>query len=179
MRDINLNNYKQITAQERTNLTVLALSRNDIKEADRLYDSCPKYEYKVADKEYNCRLMAIPIINHLFLEQCVYHYNILAKIDSTILLLEATSLPCLSEENEARFDRLYHNHDLHVGKLKALYQGFRQFCYQIRIDAEGALKTIGTERCCFNVKQYLDSAIEPAPEDIEQAKAMFLECWIF
>ncbi len=179
MRDINLNNYEQITAQERTNLTVLALARNDIKEADRLYDTCPKYEYKVADKEYNCRLMAIPIINHLFLEQCVYHYNVLAKIDSTILLLEVTSPPSLNEENDAKFDRLYHSRDLHVGKLKALYLGFRQFCDQIGIDAEGALKPIGIERCCFNIKRYLDSVIEPALEDIEQAKAMFLEYWEF
>lgn len=179
MRDINVNHYGQITAQERINLTLLALARNDIKEADRLYDTCPKYEYKVVDKEYNCRLMAIPIINHLFFEQCVYHYNVLVKINSTILLLEATSPPRLNEEDAARFDRLYQSHDLHVDKLKALYIGFRQFCYQIGIDAEGALKTINIEHCCFNIKQYLDSIVEPAPEDIEQAKAMFLECWAF
>lgn len=179
MRDINLNNYGQITAQERINLTILALARDDIKEADRLYDTCPKYEYKVVDKEYNCRLMAIPIINHLFFEQCVYHYNVLAKIDSTILLLEATSPPCLNEENSTRFDRLYHSHDLHVGKLKALYQGFSQFCYQVGIDGEGALKMIGVDCCCFNIKQYLDFAIEPAPEGIERAKSMFLEYWYF
>jgi hypothetical protein len=179
MRDISLNNYGQITAQERINLTILALARNDIKEADRLYNSCPKYDYKVADKEYNCRLMAIPIINHLFFEQCVYYYNILVKINSTILLLEATSPPCLDEENATRFDRLYQSHDLHVSKLKALYLGFRQFCYQIGIDAEGALHMIGVERCCFDIQRYLDSAIEPAPEDIEWAKAMFLEYWGF
>ena len=179
MRDINVNHYGQITAHERFNLTILALGRSDIKEADRLYDTCPKYDYKMADKEYNFRLMAIAIINHLFLEQCVYHYNVLAKIDSTILLLEATSPPCLDKEEASRFDRLYHSHDLHVGRLKALYQGFRDFCYQIGIDREGILKTIGAERCCFDIQRYLDSAIESVPEEIEQVKTMFLECWGF
>ena len=50
MRDININHYGQIKAQERFNLTILALRRFDIKEADRLYDTCPKYERKVTDK---------------------------------------------------------------------------------------------------------------------------------
>ena len=90
MRGINLSHYGQITAQERLNLTILALGRYDIKEADRLYDTCPKYDYHVADKEYNCRLMAIIFIKQIFFEQCIYHYNILAEIDSTILLMEAT-----------------------------------------------------------------------------------------
>lgn len=178
MRNISLNNYEQITAQERINLTMLALARGDIKEADRLYDTCPKYEYKVADKEYNCRLMAIPIINPLFFERCVYYYNILARVDSAILLLEATSLPSMNEEIAVRFDRLYRSHELNVGRLKALYEGFQQFCCQVDIDGEGALKTIGIELCCFNIKRYLDSTVEPAPKDIEQAKAMFLNYWV-
>lgn len=179
MRNINLNNYGQITAQERINLTMLALARGDIKEADHLYDTCPKYEYKVTDKEYNCRLMSMPIINHLFFERCVYYYNTLARIDSVILLLEAMSPPCLNEEITIRFEKLYHSHDLNIGRLKALYQGFREFCCQIGIDEEGALQMIGIERCCFHIQRYLDSKVEPAPEDIEQAKAIFLECWVF
>lgn len=179
MRDINLSNYKQITTQERLGLTVSALARGDIKEADRLYDTCPKYNYNLADTEYNCRLMAMPLINHLFFEQCVYHYNVLAKIDSVILLLEATSPLGLNEEDTARFNRLYRSHDLTASRLKALYEGFKQFCYQIGLDAEGALKTTGIELCCFDIKRYLDSAIEPAPKEIEQAKAIFLEHWVF
>jgi hypothetical protein len=179
MRDINLNNYGQITAQERINLTIAALARGDIKEADRLYDTCPKYEYKVADKEYNCRLMAMPIISHLFFERCVYYYNTLARIDSTILLLEATDTPYLNEADDIRLNRLYYNRDLNMGKLKALYEGFRQFCCQISIEVEGALKTMGIERCCVDIERYIASTVVPTPEDIERAKAMFLEHWVF
>lgn len=178
MRDINLNNYGQIMAQERFNLTISALARGDIKEADRLYDTCPRYDYTMADKEYNCRLMKMPIISHLFFERCVYYYNTLARIDSAILLLEAMSPPSLDEEDAARFDRLYHSRDLNTGGLKALYSGFREFCHQIGIDGEGALKTMGVEHCCVSIRQYLDSDVEsPPPEEIKQIKIMFLEHW--
>jgi hypothetical protein len=103
----------------------------------------------VVDKEYNCRLMAMPVINQLFFERSVYYYNALARIDSAILLLEATSP-----------------------------QGFREFCCQLGIDGEGALKTIGVEFCCVDIERYLSSDVESAPKDIDQARVMFLEYWI-
>ena len=49
MRNINCKHYGQLSPQERTNLTVLALARNDTQEADRLLDTCPKYTYRAHD----------------------------------------------------------------------------------------------------------------------------------
>lgn len=69
MRNINEKHYEQFTPQERINLTISALVRADINEADRLWNTCPVYTYKTRDLEYNCRLMAITLINAKFFEQ--------------------------------------------------------------------------------------------------------------
>jgi len=178
MRDVNIKTYEQLTPKERINLTISALAREDIVEADRLYDTCPKRDYTVCDKEYNCRLMILPCIKYLFYTQCAYYYNILVKIDSIILLIEATSVQNPSEE-DARYDKMHDRHDIFVGRLKALHQGFLQFCDQAELDGQDLLKTMNIQDTCFDINKYLAYDIDPEQADIAAIKALFLECWQF
>lgn len=178
MRDISLKAYEQMTPKERINLTISALARADFTEADRLYDTCPKRDYTVCDKEYNCRLMALPSIKYLFYTHCVQYYNTLAKIDSIILLIEATSFKNPHEE-DSRYDIMLDSHDIFVGRLKALYQGFLQFCDQAELDGQGLLTTMDIQGTCFDINKYLEYDVAPVQTDIEALEAMFLECWQF
>lgn len=178
MHDVSLKAYGQLTPKERINLTISALAREDFTEADRLYDSCPKRDYTVCDKEYNCRLMSLPSIKYLFYTKCVYYYNILVKIDHIILLLEATSLTTPHEE-DSKYDKMLVRHRIFVGRLKALHQGFLQFCDQAELDGHDLLKTIDVQGTCFDIIKYLTYNVAPDQPDIDAIKAMFLECWQF
>lgn len=178
MRDINLKEYIQLKPQERTNLTLLALARGDFKEADRLSDYCPRQTYSMMDKGYACRMIAIPIIKHLFYEQCVYYYNILVRIDYTILLLEAMPDPSLCEE-DSEYNQLHKRQVVCQAKLKAVYQGFMDFCMEAGLDNDAMLKNICVEHSCFKMNEYLDSDIALDQEHTAYVKKMFLECWEF
>lgn len=174
MRDINLNNYRQIRAQERINLTISALARGDIKEADRLYDTCPTYCYKIADHEFNGQLQAIYSIIDLFFWLCFCYYRNAAKLDSE-LQPEDKSQKSLDEKIIRKFE----NRNSNICSLKALYQGFREFCQQVGIEAEEVLKIMDIKRYCPDIQTYLDfdHTDPPDPDEIERFKDMFLGYW--
>lgn len=173
MRGINLN-YGQLTAKERFNLTISALMRGDFKEADRLYDTCPKYDYTMADKEYTCRLHIMSNINSIFSGECVYYYSNAAKLDSE-LQREGKRQEDLDDDIIERYEA----RDSNIRSLKALYRGFSEFCNQVGIEAAEALKIMGIERCCPDIQTYLDfdDTDPPDPDEIERFKDMFLGYW--
>lgn len=176
MRSVNLKDYQHITPQERVNLTIAALAREDFTEADRLTDSCPMHLYRMRDKEFCSRMLALPSIQHLFYEQCVYHYNILIRIDYAALFLEDTDSEHMNEKQPS-FDKVHKRYDMLVSRLKAVYQGFMLFCDEVGLDSEAMLKTISVEQSCFSIKKYLESDYEPDQKYTESIKNMLLDCW--
>ncbi len=170
MRNINDSRYEQFDTAERFSLTISALARNDLKEADRLLDTCPRFHYKVIDFEYFDRIFTINIITLLFFQKCVYQYNVI-KMAENYLILIARMEPAWEDQKKALDKR-----DLHISQLKALYQGLRLFCSHIGINSDDFLKTI-PNHVCFDIDEYLSSGIEASKEDIERAKNIFLEHW--
>lgn len=117
MRDINEIRYEQFEPTERFSLTMSALARDDFKEADRLWDTCPKFRYRSHDFEYTNRVMAINVITLIFFQKCVYQYNII-KMAEHYLLLIARMKPTWEDQKKALDKR-----DEHIALLKSLYQG--------------------------------------------------------
>lgn len=176
MQNFSLRNYKHITPQERINLTLLALSRGDIKEADRLSDTCPKKNYIMMEKEYACSVMAIQSIIHTFYVECVYYYNILVKIDNSILLNELMLDPKMPQEDSV-YDNMQNRRNVFISRLKAVYQGLKWFCDETGIVTDGMLEVIDVECSCFYIHKYLDCNIEANNEYSGSIRDLFLEYW--
>lgn len=48
--------YDSLTPDQRIHATLAALARDDMKEADRLADTCPEHTYRMKDSAYIMRL---------------------------------------------------------------------------------------------------------------------------
>jgi hypothetical protein len=92
MRDISDRQYEKFVPEERFSLTMSALARDDLKEADRLWDTCPWFSCRSIDFEYALRVQAMPLITLIFFQKCVYQYNKI-KLAETYLLLIASENP--------------------------------------------------------------------------------------
>jgi hypothetical protein len=172
MHDISDRGYEKLAPEERFSLTMSALARNDLKQADLLWDTCPRFSYRAIDFEYANRVLATNIITLLFFQKVVYHYNVI-KLAETHLLLIARNNPTRDQQKNALNKRYEH-----ISKLKAFYQGIKQFCEKVGINYEDFLKTV-PDHVCFDIDVYLSSDIEPKEEEIESAKNLLLEHWQF
>lgn len=175
MLDVNDKHYQQFTPQERVNLAIAAMARNDIKEVERLWDTCPFYQYRTRDLEYKARFTAITLITSVFFEKCVYHYNVIQKANTYALLTDDLN-PSQNEKISAKVER---TRELHTALLIALYRGLAAFCTQVGLSYEDLLKTTYIQATCFDIEIYLALESEIDAAYIQQAKEMFLEYWHF
>ncbi|KTD73915.1 hypothetical protein [Legionella tucsonensis] len=184
MRQINDNQYTQFTPKERVNLTFAALSRGDETEADRLWQTCPRYRYVAHDFEYTLGVSALTVLGSLFFEKCVTHYNLIKRAELLIMGSEQD----LEYEEKEGFDDfaiqarkfielLNKTQQTHISKLKGLFEGFRQFCSEEGFDSENILRTIPVHGCCHDLDALLASDIQIDPQHVSQVKDIFLEQW--
>jgi len=151
------------------------MARNDSKEVERLWDTCPIYQYRARDLEYKARFTAITLITSVFFEKCVYHYNIIQRANTYDLLTDGMS----PSENETISTKVDHIRERHISLLIALYRGLAEFCTQTRLNYEDLLKTIYIEETCRDIEIYFALEVEINPAYIQCAKEMFLEYWHF
>ena len=173
MRAIKEKEYGLFTPEERFSLTITALARGDFKEADRLWDSCPRHSYRAIDFEYANRVMATTLITLYFFQKCTYHYNLI-KMAEHYLLLMSKNEPDRSEQANALKIR-----GNHITQLKALYEGLKLFCEHVGLVSDDFLKKIQLESTLFDIDDYLCESTEPTTDEIENAKNAIFELWLF
>jgi hypothetical protein len=182
MRQIHDNQYTQFTPKERLNLTFSALSRGDEAEADRLWQTCPRHRYVAHDFEYTLGVSALTMLGALFFEKCVMHYNLVKRAELMIISSEQ-DLECEEKEgfkdlaNQSRkfIAILNKTQQAHISKLKGLFEGFRQFCFEEGLDSENILKTIPIASCCYDLDRLLTNDIQINSQYLDQIKNFFLE----
>lgn len=185
MRQIHDQQYAEFTSRERLNLTVAALARGDMAEADRLWQTSPRYHYMTHDLEYTEGVGSLIMLSSLFFEQCVYHYNLIKKAQMFIMGLEQDlddekkeGLTDLVTQTRKLLDVASKAQDVHVSKIKALFEGFKKFCIEVGLDSEAVLKTISINDCCNDIDFFLSSDIKIDETYINATKQFFLERWI-
>lgn len=77
------------------------MARNDIIEVERLWDTCPRYQYRARDLKYKACFTTITLITTVFFEKCVYHYNIIQKTNTYALLTDDLN-PSENEKTSAK-----------------------------------------------------------------------------
>ena len=186
MRPVRDQQYGQFTPEERTTLTFAALSRGDEKEATRLWQTCPRYDYKCYDLEYTMRVTTIIMIGALFFEKCVGHYNLIKKAEILILSTKQ-DLKGKNVENQQNFRcqtkpliaLSNKTQELHLSKIKGLFHGFKQFCSTVGLDSETILKTVLLKDCCHDLDAMLETEIELNVQYANKMRSFFLEHWDF
>lgn len=186
MRQISDNQYEQFTPEERAQLTFSALARNDEAEANRLWNTCPRYRYKMADIEYTQRVNLQILIGSVFFQKFVCGYNNLTKIE----ILSSEFLNDLEHEEEAgifafkdKISKLIKIADDAKIKccvqLKSLYYGFERFCNEAGINHVDTLKSLSIEDACPDIDIILSSSLEATETDIFNSFEMFKSYWHF
>jgi len=186
MRQVNDTQYQQFTPAERVQLTLAAIGRGDEAEANRLWQTCPNYHYEETDIEYTSRISALIMLGSIFFEKCVYHYNHIQKANTCILATEH-ELGYENEKNLVEFSKITQRllelsaqaRNLHISRLKGLYEGFKQFCSDVGIRSENILNTLTIKGCCFEIDLLLSSEITIDTEYTQLIKEFFLENWHF
>lgn len=186
MRQIHDQQYTQFTAKERINLTIAALSRGDEIEADRLWQTCPRYKYDAHDFEYTLGVDALMMLSALFFEKCVLHYNLIKRADIFIMgseqdleFEEAEGFSDLAKKTRDLIELATKAQNAHMSKIKGLFEGFKQFCFSVGLDDENILKTIPIKDCCHDLDILLGTDIEIDMQYMNHIKDFFLEHWHF
>jgi hypothetical protein len=174
MHDLSEKDYKHFTPVERINLTIAALARGDIKEADRCWDTCPRHEYKAFDFDFTIRMHAVLMLRMEFRENCFYHYNKIKVIEIRTLHLEC----CIDDENfEDRMNILVEVRTTHVARLKAVYCALRQFCSDVGLCVDTFLQNCHIEEQCSDIDSYLTGDTNADAGFMEHYKQTFSMYW--
>lgn len=186
MRQIHDQQYTHFTSNERLNLTLAALARGDATEANRLWQTCPRHQYHAHDFAYTLRFNALMILNSIFFEKCIFHYNFIKKIDEFIVdaehdleFEEKENMKDIANETRKLINLTQKNLDTHISRIKGLFEGFKLFCAEASLDYENVINITSIKSCCHDLDVLLEAEIETDIQYVEQIKTFFFEYWHF
>jgi|GEM_PF-2832992 len=186
MRQIPDQHYARFTPNERLNLTLAALARGDITEADRLWQTCPRHQYHAHDFAYTLRFNAVLLLNSLFFEKCVFHYNQIQKIAEFILeaeydlaFAEEKNSKEMANEAQKLIEHTQKTLNTHISRLKGLFAGFKLFCAEAHLDCEHIINMTTIKNCCPDLDLLLEAEAETDIQYAEQIKVFFQGHWSF
>ena len=178
--------YEAFTPPERFNLTLAALARGDEPEATRLWQTCPWHNYSCMDMDYMQRVHSLAIIEALFFQKAVLHYNMAQKAEKFIMTRECD---LEAEENKGLADwakkireviaTANNARDKNISALKGVIEGFRLFCVEVGISYDDVIKALPLKDCCPDLDQLLAFDISADNEHICGVKSLFLDGWGF
>ena len=176
MKKLHETAYKYFTPNERLNLVIAAMSRQDTEEVNCLQLNCPIIKYNASDLKYNDYFISYTII-------CVQFYTLCAELFtritaySYILLLETQKCENknISKPN-IKMQTISDHQDLLIAKLKAVYEGFYQFCNEADLNSVDILRTINFG--ALNPACYLTMEHIMANEEyVKEIKLTFMRLW--
>lgn len=181
MKNVSENLYHYLDVGERVKLTIAALSRNDDEEIARLRRTCPRSQYTMLDYEYTSQLETLPWIAAQFFE--IYNFNRSQILICTACMLAYSFLgsdPLHADKNiQEHHENLYIVKQGHVSHLKALFNGFHEFCNEGGLDEEHILVWLKINRNAMRdfIDEELLIAVDPDDDFTEYVKEVFLKIW--
>lgn len=174
MRQIHDNQYSHFTPKERLNLTLAALARGDEVEATKLWQTCPRFKYVAHDFEYALNFNTLIILNSLFFEKCVQHYNAIKKLDEFTFEAEDDLTTEQYIKSVKAFD---HPKDFQIAQLKGLVTGFKLFCNEVNLEYENVINATSIKNCCHDIQRFLEASVITDLGYAQQMKEFFLNLW--
>lgn len=167
--------YERLTAEERLNLTIEALARGDIAEADRLADTCPEYVYRLPDTLYSLRfrdLLHLATLVSAWAWRSAYRV-LCAK--AAINILERNR-----SIDDTRLDEALEAIEQRTAELKGIYAAWERFCGHIGIDAQQVLRLCGfpiTDEPWVTAAGVRGERIAPNHEEMERIFEVLMDTW--
>lgn len=165
MKKLSKKLYEKLTTQERINLAIAALARNDKKELSQLWEDCKIYQYSATDLEYKELFYAFTLISCRFFELCTYFY---------IKITECSFLLLRDDQN---FEQISFLQNVLISKLKAVHEGLKKFCDETTLDSNNFIKTMHISNILTNINEYLTWEIKSDNEYTQKIKEEFLSYW--
>lgn len=178
MLKVNTKDYQAFSHQERFNLTIAAIARDDVEEIQILQRTCPKKHYYLPDLNYDSRLQAIMIVSFYFSDQIIFYYN---KINMVTIFSALAEYPSHTQNkfllSESKLEKLHQSFLNHIVSLKSVFNGFIDFCGEIGIKHEDIFTIIKIRGKCEQIDEYLSAEIEENEHLRQKIKNEFLEWW--
>ena len=176
MKKLHETAYKYFTPNERLNLVIAAMSRQDTEEVNCLQRNCPIIKYTASDLKYNDYFISYTIICVQFYTLCAELFTKITAYSYTLLLETQKYENKAISKPDAKMQTICDNQDLLIAKLKAVYDGFYQFCNEAGLNATDILKTINfgaLNPACYLTMEHVTADDEYTKE----IKALFEELW--
>jgi hypothetical protein len=203
MKKSKLKNYDWFLPEERFQLTLAALTRDDELEIEKLFASCPRKTYTQIDTDYTSKIKALKqvIIYLLFLINDICRnagvFSLLAHSFSEMMSMfeEGFNLACQAN-NEKQIDKSltrqkketikeyleYYNFSeekMHenIIKLKSAFQAFILFCEEIGINHSSIIEWLGNYELFMQSYCMLDQDVDIETLFVELEKNNMLQMW--
>lgn len=170
-------NYGKFTPVERCKLALSALNRDDLNEAQRLWETAPMHEYRAKDLTFRKHMMAIMAVSGLFFQQCVKHYN--AIIKARDFIYDSHRMSEYEEPDESLIEMADCIKNVEIAKLKGLYRAMREFCTEAELNYDDVMKQIPIKESHIYVDQFLSANIAMSDAYRDEIKGLFMESWEF
>ena len=130
--DILTKHYDQFTPKERLNLAIAATARNDQEELQKLFISCPRFEYKQTDVKF------VDKYHRLILISSFVYGRLEALIDKTALtMLNLVFLDELRKNKDKNIIALLEKlHTESLANIKAIIEAYKLLLQEAGIKAE-------------------------------------------
>ncbi len=161
--------YDRLTAAERAALTIEALARQDLVEADRLSESCPIFSYRGIDLNYTLRLSELHRLALLYANEVLE----LSGRQIAAMYVQHHWQDSDRERSEQMADLVLSL----VSRIEAWHLGWQRFSADVGVDPNIALKAFGIKEQLGNATGLFRDAITADPEEIDRVYTDLTDCW--
>lgn len=144
---INTESYKYFKPGERLDLVLAALTRDDEAEANRLLQHCPLRLYRAPESDFANALQATLIISQYFYGVCVEHYY------RALMLTACSEIARLENKALAERETMQQAENQCFVQLTSACVALKQFCREIKLDAEDIITMSGIYSSCPDIKE--------------------------
>lgn len=199
MKELNEKYYETFTPAERVQLAIAALGRQDMKEVDKLYNTCPRVSYTMKDLAFMNKMQAVERITTALAALCT---ELLDKIKINKLILCGTHLAMNASDKgfqlgyevgkgkkfneleeykpfegvENLYGEISNDHEFlqdNIIHLKACHQAFNEVCAADDINASHLIEWFSLFETLPELRTYLDCSAVVTDEKLELYKNLF------
>lgn len=156
--------YDKLTAAERAALTIEALARKDIREADHLADSCPEFNYRGRDIGYSLRLSETHRLALL------YQIEVLSLAKRAMAAM-AVFLQ-LTGSDPLRADTVLNTYHQLLAQIRAWHDAWGSLCEKIAVPPAPTLAAFGIHFDALERGERFIGGDEDVTDTVTEAEAL-------
>ena len=169
MTKLDERNYYSLTPEERVNLTIAALSRDDKEEILRLRRTCKRKKYLMLEHEYTSKLENIVWVSAKLSELHNFYYH-------NMILFTSHMVTHKTDEQFTKFMLAYNDQ---AECILSLYDAFDAFCLEAGLNKTNVMTWLKIDpKPIYNfIGETALTTLQPDPALTNHLKNRFLAIW--